>query len=77
MSQLAREIQEQPGVIRRLLQAERDAAPGGAKSIMPGVSWIESITRNHALLLSPRAIARRAVGNPVREDIEEAARWQA
>lgn len=46
---------------------------GGAKSIMPGVSSIDSISRNHALLLQPGAVAGKAVGNPVREDIEEAA----
>lgn len=45
---------------------------GGVKAIMPGVSSRDSITRNHALLLQPGAVAGKAAGNPVREDIEEA-----
>lgn len=48
---------------------------GGAKAILPGVSSLRSITRNHAMWFQndvTEARAGRLEGNPVREDIEEA-----
>jgi nickel-dependent lactate racemase len=46
---------------------------GGAKAIMPGVSTREAIQANHRHMLHPKAKAGILEGNPVREDIEEAA----
>ena len=46
---------------------------GGAKAIMPGVSTREAIQANHSRMVQEEACAGRLEGNPVREDIEEAA----
>jgi nickel-dependent lactate racemase len=46
---------------------------GGGKAIMPGVCSRASIRSNHGRMLEPGAVAGRVVGNPVREDIDEAA----
>ena len=46
---------------------------GGTKAIMPGVSTPLAIQANHRLMVSPLACAGRLDGNPVREDLEEAA----
>lgn len=46
---------------------------GGAKAIMPGVSTREAIQSNHRFMVKDEACAGRLDGNPVREDIEEAA----
>ncbi len=46
---------------------------GGAKAIMPGVSTFEAIQANHRFMVREEAAAGRLEGNPVREDIEEAA----
>ena len=46
---------------------------GGAKAIMPGVSTREAIQANHSRMIRETACAGRLEGNPVREDIEEAA----
>jgi nickel-dependent lactate racemase len=46
---------------------------GGAKAIMPGVSTRAAIQSNHSRMVLPEACAGRIAGNPVREDIEEAA----
>lgn len=46
---------------------------GGAKAIMPGVSTRAAIQANHCRMVLPEACAGRLEGNPVREDIEEAA----
>ncbi len=46
---------------------------GGAKAIMPGVSTPEAIQTNHRNMVSPDACAGKLEGNPVRDDIEEAA----
>lgn len=46
---------------------------GGAKAIMPGASTREAIQHNHRLMTDERACAGAIAGNPVREDIEEAA----
>lgn len=45
---------------------------GGAKALLPGVCHRTTVERNHSLMLQPGAVAGRLVGNPVREDIEEA-----
>ena len=45
---------------------------GGAKAIMPGVSTPAAIQQNHRMMVSPDACAGKLVGNPIREDIEEA-----
>ena len=46
---------------------------GGAKAIMPGVSTMEAIRKNHSRMIHPMAKAGTLAGNPVREDLEEAA----
>ncbi len=46
---------------------------GGAKAIMPGVSTRAAIQSNHSRMVEETASAGRLTGNPVREDIEEAA----
>lgn len=46
---------------------------GGAKAIMPGVSTRAAIQNNHSRMVETAAAAGRLEGNPVREDIEEAA----
>ncbi len=46
---------------------------GGAKAIMPGVSTREAIQSNHSHMVDPSSHAGKLEGNPVREDIEEAA----
>ena len=46
---------------------------GGAKAIMPGVSTRNAIQANHSRMMEPCAHAGKLSGNPVREDIEEAA----
>jgi len=47
---------------------------GGRKSILPGISGEETIRHNHALLLSANAKTGVLEGNPVHEDMVEAAR---
>ena len=47
---------------------------GGRKSVLPGVAGEESIKHNHAMLLNPNARAGILQGNPVHEDMTEAAR---
>jgi nickel-dependent lactate racemase len=47
---------------------------GGRKSILPGISGIETITHNHRLSLVPEARTLRLTGNPVHEDMTEAAK---
>lgn len=46
---------------------------GGAKALMPGVSTGEAIQENHRMMVQEKARAGLLEGNPVREDIEEAA----
>lgn len=46
---------------------------GGCKAVMPGVSTPEAISANHRMMLLPEARTGRLEGNPVREDLEEAA----
>ena len=46
---------------------------GGAKAIMPGVSTRDAIQANHSRMVDKDACAGKIAGNPVREDIEEAA----
>jgi nickel-dependent lactate racemase len=47
---------------------------GGRKSVLPGVSSIETIQHNHAHLLDPNSKTGVLAGNPVHEDMIEAAR---
>lgn len=47
---------------------------GGRKSVLPAVSSAETIQRNHALTLHPDARTSILEGNPVHEDMVEAAR---
>lgn len=46
---------------------------GGAKALLPGVCSPETIRANHAWMVHNSATAGRIEGNPVREDMEEAA----
>jgi len=46
---------------------------GGAKAIMPGVSTRSAIQSNHSMMVQPSACAGVLEGNPLREDLEEAA----
>lgn len=45
---------------------------GGAKAMMPGVASQAAINANHAHMTKEAATAAELVGNPVREDLEEA-----
>jgi nickel-dependent lactate racemase len=47
---------------------------GGRKSVLPAVAGEESIKRNHAMLLDAKAKTGILDGNPVHEDLTEAAR---
>jgi nickel-dependent lactate racemase len=47
---------------------------GGRKSVLPGVAGDETIKHNHAMLLEPNAKVGVLDGNPVHEDMVEAAR---
>ncbi len=47
---------------------------GGRKSVLPGVASVQSIQSNHALLLRSNARTGILEGNPVHEDMVEAAR---
>ncbi|MGB9134067.1 MAG: nickel-dependent lactate racemase [Candidatus Bathyarchaeia archaeon] len=47
---------------------------GGRKSVLPAVSGEETIQHNHALTLHPQARTSVLEGNPVHEDMVEAAR---
>jgi nickel-dependent lactate racemase len=47
---------------------------GGRKSVLPGVSSIETIQHNHAHLLEPNSKTGVLEGNPVHEDMIQAAR---
>ncbi|MDR2133981.1 MAG: nickel-dependent lactate racemase [Treponema sp.] len=46
---------------------------GGAKAFLPGVAAYESVKTNHGRALSPGARALALEGNPVREDMDDAA----
>ena len=46
---------------------------GGRKSILPGISAYETIEHNHSLSLLPEARIMQLEGNPVHEDMMEAA----
>jgi nickel-dependent lactate racemase len=47
---------------------------GGRKSVLPAISCEETIKHNHAMLLNPNARTGLLEGNPVHEDMTEAAR---
>ncbi len=47
---------------------------GGRKSILPGVSSYDTINFNHAMLIHPKAVTGNLEGNPVHQDMVEAAR---
>ena len=47
---------------------------GGAKAIMPGVSTRDAIQSNHRMMIKKDACAGNLDTNPLRQDIEEAAR---
>jgi len=47
---------------------------GGRKSVLPGVSGAETIKHNHAMILHPDSKTGVLEGNPVYEDMVEAAR---
>ncbi|MFQ5758638.1 MAG: nickel-dependent lactate racemase [Candidatus Bathyarchaeia archaeon] len=47
---------------------------GGRKSILPGVSGAETIQHNHAMLLDAKARTGILEGNPIHEDMLEAAK---
>ena len=47
---------------------------GGRKSLLSGISSFETIQRNHAMLLHPKAKMGVLEGNPVHEDMMEAAK---
>jgi nickel-dependent lactate racemase len=46
---------------------------GGYKALVPGVCSARTVRHNHAMMVKPQARASILEGNPVREDIEEAA----
>jgi nickel-dependent lactate racemase len=41
---------------------------GGRKAVLPGVSYYETVRKNHSLMLDPNAVIGRLQGNPVYED---------
>jgi nickel-dependent lactate racemase len=47
---------------------------GGRKSILPGISGAGTIQHNHAMLLDPKARTGNLDGNPIHEDMVEAAK---
>lgn len=47
---------------------------GGLKAIVPGCASVRAITANHSLMARPEAVAATLASNPVRADLEEAAR---
>jgi len=47
---------------------------GGRKSVLPAISGEETIQHNHAMILHPKARTGVLEGNPVHEDMVEAAR---
>jgi nickel-dependent lactate racemase len=47
---------------------------GGRKGVLPAVSSAETIQQNHAMLLHPKATTGVLEGNPVHEDMTEAAK---
>jgi nickel-dependent lactate racemase len=47
---------------------------GGRKSVLPAITGVETIQHNHAALLHPKARTGVLNGNPVHEDMVEAAR---
>lgn len=47
---------------------------GGRKSVVPAVAGEETIKHNHAMLLNPNARTGILAGNPVHEDLTEAAK---
>lgn len=47
---------------------------GGRKSVLPGVSNAQAIQQNHAMLLHPKAEMGVLEGNPLHEDMVEAAK---
>jgi nickel-dependent lactate racemase len=47
---------------------------GGRKGVLPAVSSSETIQQNHAMLLDPKATTGVLDGNPVHEDMTEAAK---
>jgi len=46
---------------------------GGRKALVPGVAGWETINKNHSLMFDDRACSGRLEGNPVHEDLLEAA----
>ncbi|MHB1392502.1 MAG: nickel-dependent lactate racemase family protein [Clostridia bacterium] len=48
---------------------------GGAKAIMPGVSTREAIQKNHSMMVLDEAKAGAIATNPLRQDIDEVARF--
>lgn len=46
---------------------------GGAKALMPGASTPAAIQTNHSMMVDENACAGKLEGNPIREDLEEAA----
>ena len=46
---------------------------GGAKALFPGCSTPEAIQANHSMMVQEKAHAGLLMGNPLRDDIEEAA----
>ncbi|MFX1293716.1 MAG: nickel-dependent lactate racemase [Promethearchaeota archaeon] len=47
---------------------------GGRKTILPGISGRTTINRNHAMLIDNKAVTGNLVGNPLHEDMIEAAK---
>jgi len=47
---------------------------GGRKAVVPGCAALSTIQHNHAMMLDPNAVIGRLDGNPVHEDLLEAAK---
>lgn len=46
---------------------------GGRKGVLPGISGRETIRKNHAMILRPEVDIAKAKGNPVSDEMDEAA----
>ena len=47
---------------------------GGLKAVVPGCASERTVSANHSMMTRPEAVAGRLEGNPVRMDLEEAAK---
>ncbi|MCL1992162.1 MAG: nickel-dependent lactate racemase [Spirochaetes bacterium] len=49
---------------------------GGRKAVFPGVSFYETIRKNHSMIFDPNAVIGKLAGNPIYEDQMEGVKMQ-